>query len=72
MAVDQRIYKVANGDNTYLVQATSQAQALRHVAGRLYSVEVAKAMDVAHLMSDGVKLETATVIAEQHQLAIQE
>lgn len=72
MAVDQRIYKVTNGDNTYLVQATSQAQALRHVAGRLYSVEVAKAMDVAHLMSDGVKLETATVIAEQHQLAIQE
>ena len=72
MAVDQRIYKVTNGDNTYLVQATSQAQALRHVAGRLYSVEVAKAMDVAHLMSDGIKLETATVIAEQHQLAIQE
>ena len=72
MAVDQRIYKVTNGDTTYLVQATSQAQALRHVAGRLYSVEVAKAMDVAHLMSDGVKLETATVIAEQHQLAIQE
>ena len=72
MAVDQRIYKVTNGDNTYLVQATSQAQALRHVAWRLYSVEVAKAMDVAHLMSDGVKLETATVIAEQHQLAIQE
>lgn len=72
MAVDQRIYKVTNGDNTYLVQAASQAQALRHVAGRLYSVEVAKAMDVAHLMSDGIKLETATVIAEQHQLAIQE
>lgn len=72
MAADQRIYKVANGDKTYLVQATSQAQALRHVAGRMYSVEVAKAVDVAHLMSSGVNLEVAAIIPEQAQINIGE
>jgi ribosome biogenesis SPOUT family RNA methylase Rps3 len=62
---EQRIYKITNGDNTYLVQAVSQAQALRHVAGKTFSVEVAKAIDVANLMIKGAKLETASVIAEQ-------
>ena len=70
MATDQRIYKVTNGDKTYLVQATSQAQALRHVAGRVYSVEVAKAVDVAHLMSNGIGLEVAATIPEQSQINI--
>jgi hypothetical protein len=69
---DQRLYKVTNGEQTYLVQATSQAQALRHVAGRLYSVEIAKPLDVAHLMSSGVTLEVATTIPEQTQLEIKE
>jgi hypothetical protein len=65
VAAEQRIYKVTNGDKTFLVQAASQAQALRHVAGRLYSVDVAKSIDVAHLMSSGVQLETASIIPEQ-------
>jgi hypothetical protein len=69
---DQRLYKVTNGDKSYLVQATSQAQALRHVAGRLYSVEIAKPLDVAHLMSSGIQLEVATTIPEQTQLEIKE
>lgn len=72
MAQEQRIYKVTNGDKTYLVQAVSQAQALRHVAGRVYSVEVAKSIDVAHLMSAGVMLETASTIPEQTQITIGE
>ena len=72
MAADQRIYKVTNGDKTYLVQAVSQAQALRHIAGRLYSVEVAKAIDVAQLMAAGTTLETAASIPEQSQLNIGE
>jgi hypothetical protein len=72
MAQEQRIYKVTNGDKAYLVQAVSQAQALRHVAGRLYSVEVAKAIDVAQLMSAGVQLETASTIPEQSQINIGE
>lgn len=69
---DQRIYKVTNGDKAYLVQATSQAQALRHVAGRLYSVEIAKSLDVARLMSTGTQLEVASTIPEQTQLTITE
>lgn len=72
MAAEQRIYKVTNGDKTFLVQAVSQAQALRHVAGRLYSVEVAKAIDVAQLMSTGVTLEAASIIPEQAQINIGE
>ena len=68
MATEQRIYKVTNGDNTHLVQAVSQAQALRHVAGKTFSVDVAKAIDVAMLMGKGVTLETASVIAEQSQI----
>jgi len=70
MAQEQRIYKVTNGDKTYLVQAVSQAQALRHVAGRVYSVDVAKAIDVAQLMSSGIMLETASIIPEQVQVNI--
>ena len=72
MATEQRIYKVTNGDKTYLVQAVSQAQALRHVAGRTFAVEVAKAIDVAQLMGKGAQVETASVIAEQTQLNVGE
>ena len=65
MAAEQRIYKVTNGDTTHLVQAASQAQALRHVAGKTFSVEVAKAIDVASLMGKGAVVETALMSAEQ-------
>lgn len=71
MAAEQRIYKVTNGDNTHLVQAVSQAQALRHVAGKTFTVDVAKAIDVAMLMGKGVTLETASVVAEQAQLPLE-
>ena len=65
---DQRIYKVTAGDKSHLVQAASQAQALRHVAGKTFNVEVAKAIDVAQLMNKGTTVETASVIAEQSQI----
>jgi hypothetical protein len=68
MATEQRIYKVTSGDSTHLVQAVSQAQALRHVAGKTFTVEVAKAIDVAVLMGKGAQVETASVIAEQTQI----
>lgn len=68
MATAQRIYKVTAGDKSYLVQATSQAQALRHIAGRMYRVEIATAMDVAKSMAAGAKLEVATTIAEQAEI----
>jgi hypothetical protein len=65
MATEQRIYKVTSGDKTHLVQAASQAQALRHVAGKTFTVEVAKAIDVAALMSKGVAVETSSIVLEQ-------
>ena len=71
MATEQRIYKVISGGKTHLVQAMSQAQALRHVAGKTFSVEVAKAIDVAVLMGKGVSLETASVTAEQAQIPME-
>lgn len=71
MATEQRIYKVTNGDSTHLVQAVSQAQALRHVAGKTFSVEVAKAIDVAQCMSKGATVEVASVIAEQAQIPME-
>ncbi len=67
---EQRIYKITSADKAYLVQAVSQAQALRHIAGRQFTVEVAKAVDVAQLMSKGVQVETASVVAEQGQIEI--
>jgi hypothetical protein len=66
---EQRIYKVyfagAAGTQTHLVQAASQAQALRHVAGKMFDVEVAKAIDVATLMGKGITVEVAVMQAEQ-------
>lgn len=55
-----RIYAVraANGEGKpRLVEATSQSQAIRHVTGDLFSAEVVRAKDLAHLMSTGTKVE---------------
>ena len=65
---DQRIYKVTGNGQSHLVQASSQAQALRHIAGKLYLVEVAKAIDVAQLMAKGATVEVSSTIAEQSDL----
>ena len=69
MAAEQRIYKVTGNNNVYLVQASSQAQALRHIAGKQYQIEVARAVDVATLMGkQGAVVEVASTIAEQVEL----
>jgi hypothetical protein len=68
MAAEQRIYKVTGNGQSHLVQASSQAQALRHVAGKLYLVEVAKAIDVAQLMGKGATVEVSSTISEQSDL----
>ena len=65
---EQRIYKITSADKAYLVQAVSQAQALRHIAGRQFAVEVAKAVDVAQLMGKGIQLEVASTVPEQSQM----
>ena len=60
--MDKRIYKVTDNSGLkkeQLVLATSQAQALRHIAGKTYKVEIAKAIDVAEMVRDGVQVENA-------------
>lgn len=54
-----RIYRVADGDIVRLIEAANPAQALRHCATQRYHVGVAKATDVAYLMSKGVRVEQA-------------
>lgn len=55
-----RIYVVMNdAGDPFLVKASSQAQALRHIAGRYYSVRIAKTTEVVDLMSKGTKVEDA-------------
>jgi hypothetical protein len=65
MAAEQRIYVVTNGGSQHLVQAASQAQAIRHIAGKTFDVRIAKTLDVAQLMSNGAVLETAVSVPEQ-------
>ena len=62
---EQRIYIVTNGGTQHLVQASSQAQAIRHIAGKTFDVRIAKTIDVAWLMSNGTILETAANTPEQ-------
>lgn len=54
-----RIYNVAYGDKTRLVEAPSAAAALSHVANDFFTVTVAAPRDIAHAMKSGVELETA-------------
>jgi len=62
---EQRIYVVTNGGTQHLVQAASQAQAIRHIAGKTFDVRIAKTLDVAQLMGNGVVLEVAVNTPEQ-------
>jgi hypothetical protein len=62
---EQRIYIVTNGGTQHLVQAASQAQAIRHIAGKTFDVRIAKTLDVAQLMGNGVVLEVAINAPEQ-------
>jgi len=60
-----RIYVVSNKapeghpKSFRLVDATSQAQAIRHVAADEYECHVAQTKELAILMNNGVKIETA-------------
>lgn len=65
MATEQRIYIVTGNGKTNLVRAMSQAQALRHIAGEMFTVEIARAIDVADLMAKGVHLKVSVQASEQ-------
>lgn len=62
MNATTRLYKVDQdtGDK-YLIEAATPAQALRHVTSGMFKVAPASAKDVALLMDQGVKVETAKV-----------
>ena len=62
---EQRIYVVTNGGTQHLVQASSQAQAIRHIVGKTFDARIAKTLDVAQLMGNGAVLETASNAPEQ-------
>lgn len=57
-----RIYYVADGHETRLIEATSAAAAIRHCAVKRYRYGVAKPKEVARLMAQGVKVETAGAV----------
>lgn len=61
-----RLYVVRSlmGGATHLVQASSQAQALRHVVRGMFDVTPAAALDVASLMGGGVVPQVAGVTVE--------
>ena len=56
-----RIYKITSKDTggVSLVKAGSQAQAMSHVAKSEFAISVATAMEVADLVSAGIKVEDA-------------
>ena len=56
MSTNARIYVVTTGVNAHLVEATSQAQAMRRVALDLMSCRPAHSLDVANMLLSGVRL----------------
>ena len=65
MATEQRIYKVTGNGKTHLVKASTQSQALRHIAIETYQVEVCKSIEVADLLVAGAKLKVASKSDDQ-------
>lgn len=64
MATLTRPYLIRRRDGTgapRMVEASSQAAALRHVAVDTYAVEVPSAIEAIRLMQTGVEIETVKV-----------
>ena len=58
--MDTRIYAVKDGADVSLIEATSQAQAIRFMAKTRYACEVASPKLIATMMSKGHKVLDAT------------
>lgn len=54
--MSQRLYVVINDDTRthHLVSATSQAQAVHHIAHSMLRVAIAKPMEIVDLMRQGI------------------
>lgn len=57
---NSRIYIVTDGELKHLVEAATQAQALRHVVKSVFQVKVATAKEVADLIKKGASVQTAS------------
>lgn len=55
--MNTRIYIVTQGETKKLIEASSQAQALRHVAKDTFTVKVATTTEVAEILTAGGVLE---------------
>ena len=64
MAAPSRMYIVSYGDETKLVDARTVAEARSFVSSSMISVKVATTHDVARLISEGIKVETAVAAAK--------
>lgn len=62
-----RIYRLDTGRGDRLVRASSRAQAVHHVTASM-PVRVATQDDIAQLVAEGVKVETAGEQSPQMQL----
>ena len=67
MALDNsnsRIYVVLNKQTgeKRLVEATTQAQAIRHCVMTIYRADVASAKTLAHYMGEGLRIEKAALV----------
>jgi hypothetical protein len=60
MSDNSRIYAVKDGADVSLIEATSQAQALRFIGKTRYTIEVASPKLIAAMMSKGHKVLDAT------------
>ena len=56
----QRIYLVTIGDNTRMVRASSQAQAVTHVARSMITVRLASQDDIVEKIGAGIPVEQFT------------
>lgn len=59
--MSSRLYVIAQDTGQkFLVDAPNAAQAIRHVTAGMFEAKPATPKDVARLMDEGVKVETAT------------
>lgn len=59
MAEKKRLYRVRGGPSVVLVEASTPAQALRHVSRETFTVDLPSSLEVAKLVASGITPEVA-------------
>ena len=59
-----RIYLVENGDDVYLIEATSKATAINYIARKGIEAQVATQMQLVEMLAAGAKVEKAGNVVE--------